>query len=240
MQSPDLPVALIVVVDSRLPAGRAKALQAGLLRWVTQRGAPTPWSRCVCAASCCRSCPPRAQRRREQTVLLWVLDACASPHALRRDRRRPPHSLDCGALLGRRLAAAIELDAQRSDHESDSKIRAQLAAEAGRDADACLALEPQAAACLYGRAVALGLKARAHPTRAGEFLSSMLDALARAESADPDYDEAGPARVRALVLIRAPGWPLGPGDPEAGLAAARRAVTLRPLYPPNLLPSWRV
>ena len=44
-----------------------------------------------------------------------------------------------------------------------------------------------------------------------------------------------PARVRALVLIRAPGWPLGPGDAEAGLAAARRAVTLRPIYPPNLL-----
>jgi hypothetical protein len=28
---------------------------------------------------------------------------------------------------------------------------------------------------------------------------------------------------------------LGPGDAEAGLVAARRAVTLRPLYPPNLL-----
>ena len=44
-----------------------------------------------------------------------------------------------------------------------------------------------------------------------------------------------PARVRALVLIRAPGWPLGPGDAEAGLVAARRAVALRPQYPPNLL-----
>lgn len=63
----------------------------------------------------------------------------------------------------------------------------------------------------------------------------MLDALARAESVDPDYDEAGPARVRALVLIRAPGWPLGPGDAEAGLVAARRAVMLRSDYPPNLL-----
>jgi hypothetical protein len=63
----------------------------------------------------------------------------------------------------------------------------------------------------------------------------MLDTLARADTADPNYDEAGPARVRALVLMRAPGWPLGPGDAEAGLTAARRAVTLRPLYPPNLL-----
>jgi hypothetical protein len=95
--------------------------------------------------------------------------------------------------------------------------------------------DPQAAACLYGRALALGLSARAHPARAGEFLSNMLEDLARAESADANYDEAGPARVRALVLIRAPGWPLGPGDIEAGLVAARRAVALRPAYPPNLL-----
>lgn len=133
------------------------------------------------------------------------------------------------------LAAAIEADAQRSDHEPDSKIRDQLAAEASRDAGACLAREPQAAACLYGNAVALGLNARAHPTRAVESLNSMLESLARADSVDPGYDEAGPARVEALVLIRAPGWPLGPGDAEAGLAAARRAITLRPLYPPNLL-----
>lgn len=133
------------------------------------------------------------------------------------------------------LAAAISAAAQRSDNEPDSKIRAELATQAGSDAQACIARDPQAAACLYGRAVALGLSARAHPTRAGEFLNNMLDDLARAESADSHYDEAGPARVRALVLIRAPGWPLGPGDIEAGLVAARRAAALRPLYPPNLL-----
>jgi len=133
------------------------------------------------------------------------------------------------------LAASIAAAAHRSDHESDSKVRGELAAEASRDAEACLAREPQSAACLYGQAVALGLETKAHPTRAGELLNNMLKALASAEAADPNYDQAGPARVRALVLIRAPGWPLGPGDPDAGLAAARRAVTLQPQYPPNLL-----
>jgi hypothetical protein len=133
------------------------------------------------------------------------------------------------------LAAAIDTAAARSDTESDAKIRAGLAAQAASDAEVCLAQDPQAAACLYGRAVARGLNARAHAAHAGAILSSMLEDLARAESADPNYEEAGPARVRALVLIRAPGWPLGPGDAEAGLIAARRAVALRPLYPPNLL-----
>ncbi len=133
------------------------------------------------------------------------------------------------------LAAAIAENAQRSDHEPDAKVREALADEASHAADACLAREPQAAACLYGRAVASGLEARAHPIRAGELLNSMIANLASAEAADAGYDDAGPARVRALVLIRAPGWPLGPGDPDAGLAAARRAVALRPQYPPNLL-----
>ena len=133
------------------------------------------------------------------------------------------------------LAAAIDADSTRSDHESDSKVRADLAADAGRDAAACMVRAPQSPACLYGRALALGLEARAHPTRAGEALNAMLTSLAGAEAADPGYDEAGPARVRALVLIRAPGWPLGPGDADAGLTAARRAAALRPQYPPNIL-----
>jgi len=161
-------------------------------------------------------------------LLILAVAACVT-------RRPAPPVQGAASSSVAALAAAIELDAQRSDHETDSKTRGELAAAASRHAQACLSLEPQAAACLYGRAIGLGLSARAHPAHAGEFLSDMLATLTRAESADPNYEEAGPARVRALVLIRAPGWPLGPGDPQAGLAAARRAVALQPLYPPNLL-----
>jgi cytochrome c-type biogenesis protein CcmH/NrfG len=63
----------------------------------------------------------------------------------------------------------------------------------------------------------------------------MLAALARAEAIDAAYAEAGPARVQALVLTRAPGWPLGPGDAARAVEAAQRAVALRPAYPPNWL-----
>ena len=133
------------------------------------------------------------------------------------------------------LAAAVAADARRSDLETDSKTRDQLAADAVQNAQACLQRAPQAAACLYYDGVAMGLKARAHPLQASEALKSMLAALSSAEAADPSYDQAGPARVQALVLIKAPAWPLGPGDPEAGLAAARRAAELVPDYPPNLL-----
>jgi hypothetical protein len=133
------------------------------------------------------------------------------------------------------LAAAVAADARRSDLENNSATRNQLAADALADAQACLERAPQEAACLYYHAIALGLKARAHPLQANEALKTMLEALGAAEAANPDYDQAGPARVRALVLVKAPGWPLGPGDAEAGLASARQAVALRPQYPPNVL-----
>jgi hypothetical protein len=139
------------------------------------------------------------------------------------------------SLSVEQLSTAVAEDARRSDLTSDSTLRGQLAADAAANAQACLERAPQAGACLYYHAIALGLEAQAHPLHASETLKMMLDALGRAEAVDPEYDEAGPARVKALVLIRAPGWPLGPGDADLGLAAARRAVSLRPEYPPNVL-----
>jgi hypothetical protein len=133
------------------------------------------------------------------------------------------------------LVRAIADDAKRSDQASDAKVREALAADALGKAQACVADAPQDAGCLYYDGVALGLDARAHPGRALETLKTMLKALERAEAKDPNYDQAGPSRVRALVLIRAPGWPLGPGDPDAGLSAAKHAVELKPNYPPNQL-----
>jgi tetratricopeptide (TPR) repeat protein len=133
------------------------------------------------------------------------------------------------------LVEAVLTDARRSEREADPRVRDQLVLDATRKVDVCLAREPQAAACLYGRALAVGLRAQAHPAHVGELLDNMLTDLKSAENLDPNYDHGGPARVRALVLVRTPGWPLGPGDPDAGLAAARRAVSLSPQYPPNRL-----
>ncbi|MDB6007910.1 MAG: hypothetical protein JWL65_160 [Gammaproteobacteria bacterium] len=164
-------------------------------------------------------------------AVVLLVAACSLPR-----RTTAPAPLPTGAPTSvEGLAAAIDADSQRSDHESDARVRGALADEASGYADACLAQAPKDAACLYWRGVALGLQAKSHPTRAGELLKSMLDSLSGADAIDPNYDQAGPSRVRALVLIRAPGWPLGPGDADAGLESARRAVGLRPQYPPNLL-----
>jgi hypothetical protein len=133
------------------------------------------------------------------------------------------------------LVSAIQSVATRSDQAPDGQTRARFADQAMTYADRCMAMAAQDPACLYGRALALGLQAKAHPTSANASLKAMLDALNKADASDPNYDHAGPARVRALVLLRAPGWPLGPGDADAGLASARRAVELHPEFPPNQL-----
>lgn len=166
-------------------------------------------------------------------VLALGIAACASPRLVTPPTKPVPAPAMPTTNDG--LVAAIAADGAQSDHTTDAGARARLAADAARDAAVCIDRDPRAAACLYGRALALGLEARVHPTRAGEVLRTMLDSLAAAEAADSGYDEAGPARVRALVLTRAPGWPLGPGDPQEGLEAAERASSLRPDYPPNLL-----
>jgi len=133
------------------------------------------------------------------------------------------------------LAATAEAKSALSEHEHSAPARAELARQTRAAADACLAQAPQAAACQYAKALALGLEAREHPVQASTLLKQMLEGLARAEAADPGYDSAGPSRVSSLVLSRAPPWPLGPGDADAALDAALRAVELRPQYPPNWL-----
>ena len=163
------------------------------------------------------------------TGLAVLVAACSMP----RRPTAPPPSAAPDTVEG--LASAIQSVVTRSDHAPDGETRARFADQAMTYADRCMAMAAQDPACLYGRALALGLQARAHPASANASLKAMLDALNKADASDPNYDEAGPARVRALVLLRAPGWPLGPGDADAGLASARRAVELHPEFPPNQL-----
>ena len=134
-----------------------------------------------------------------------------------------------------RLARSAASAADGSESESDPARRHELVQQAERDAEACLARAPRSGACEYARALALGVAAREHPMRALGLLKDMLRRLERAEAADPDYDSAGAARVQAQVLAQAPGWPLGPGDGRAALAAAQRAAQRHPEFPPNLL-----
>jgi hypothetical protein len=133
------------------------------------------------------------------------------------------------------LLAAVQSDADRLDQAQDSAQRAQLLAAASLSAQQCLALSADNANCQYAQAQVLGLTAREHPLQAAALLKQMLTCLTKAEGLDPALDHAGPARVTAVVLLRAPPWPLGPGDVDGALVAAQRAAQRDSAYPPNLI-----
>ncbi len=138
-----------------------------------------------------------------------------------------PHDID--GLYG-----AIQAKIWRIDHDRAAD-KAALATSAVDVGQWCLRRAPRSAWCDYGLALAIGVQARERRDTAIEGLKRMVEHLRRAAAAGPSVDEAGPDRVLALVLVRAPPWPMGPGDAEGALEAARRAVQLAPRYPPNVL-----
>ncbi|HET6922259.1 MAG TPA: hypothetical protein VFI16_03830, partial [Anaeromyxobacteraceae bacterium] len=131
------------------------------------------------------------------------------------------------------LAGAVRARAWLVEHSRDHAERLALATAAVEAGQWCLRRAPDDPACDYWLAVGLGLQARERPATAAEGLKLMAAALKRAAAADPRLDLGGPHRVLALVLLRAPAWPLGPGDPEAALAEARAGAALAPDHPPN-------
>ncbi len=121
------------------------------------------------------------------------------------------------------------------EHEKDGGARSALAVSAVEAGQSCLQRAPASAACDYALALALGVQARERHSTVTEGLKLMVERLRRAAAEDASIDRAGPERILALVLVRAPQWPMGPGDPETGLSEAKKAVARFPDFPPNQL-----
>jgi hypothetical protein len=133
------------------------------------------------------------------------------------------------------LIGAARASAWLIEHEKDGARRAALATEAVQTCQWCQKRDPKSVECSYRLALALGQQARERPTTASDALPRIVALLEQVIAAEPRLDDAGGHRVLALTLLRAPGWPAGPGDPEAGLVHARQADELVPRHPANLL-----
>jgi tetratricopeptide (TPR) repeat protein len=132
-------------------------------------------------------------------------------------------------------AGAIRAKAFRLGREKDPSERARLAEGAVAVGQLCEENVRASPLCDYWLAAALGLQARERTATAHDALPHMVDLLRRAARGDPAVDRGGPQRLLALVLLRAPGWPLGPGDAEAALPEAQSAARIAPDHPPNQL-----
>ena len=133
------------------------------------------------------------------------------------------------------LVAAARAEVWLTDHERDSGRRGEAARAAVEAAQWCGRTAPADPACDYWLGAALGVQARERPATGLSALPRIEAAFRRARDARPDLEEGGPDRALALLYLRAPGWPSGPGDPDLGLRHARQALALSTDYPPNLL-----
>jgi hypothetical protein len=133
------------------------------------------------------------------------------------------------------LIGVTRADVWLTEHEDDPDKREGLATSAVQAAQLCRAAAPEEPSCKYRLAIAVGVQARERRGTALDALPTMVDLLEEAIAVRPGMDHGGPHRVLALVLLRAPGWPSGPGDPDHGLEEARRAIEIDPDFPPNQL-----
>lgn len=86
----------------------------------------------------------------------------------------------------------------------------------------------------YYLAVNLGVRIRLLGIDAIGRLGELQAALNVAVQ-DPSEDQGGALRVLAMLYLRAPAWPVGPGDPEAALPLLKDAVERFPSHPQNHL-----
>lgn len=113
--------------------------------------------------------------------------------------------------------------------------RNTLAGQALAAGNQCQVRSPGTAQCNYWQAVARGIDGREHPSTGVPDLKRIIALLKKADEQEPMLEDAGPSRVIALALVRAPGWPVGPGDPEEALEWAKKAVERAPTHPLNQL-----
>jgi len=133
------------------------------------------------------------------------------------------------------LIGAAKVSAWLIEHESDAARREALATEAVQICQWCARRAPANIECTYRLALAIGQQSRERPTTGLDGLKQMMPLLDQVIARAPVLDAAGGHRVMALVLLRAPGWPTGPGDADAALEHARKADALVPGNPQNLL-----
>jgi len=119
----------------------------------------------------------------------------------------------------------------RNDPEAERRLDASV--RAVRAAQWCETTRPEAPECRYWLAAALGVQAEQRRATAFDALPRIVTLFEEASERIPDYERGGPDRALALLLARAPGFPIGPGDADAALERARAAVTRFPDYAPN-------
>jgi len=153
-------------------------------------------------------------------------------------RRAVEHWLEAASADGGRAdgwIGVVRARAWLADHETERAVRKEEARNAVEAGQWCEDRVPDDPRCTYWLAVAIGVQARERQSTALDGVDKMIERLRQVIEVAPELDHGGPHRILALVYLRAPGWPTGPGNPDEGLQEAGWAVEIAPEYPPNQL-----
>jgi len=137
-----------------------------------------------------------------------------------------PQDRDIGLILAR-------CSLMKADFEGKPDRRMALC-EQGYEAARRVSRGPDDAEAAYLEAVNLGLYVQAKGLTAVGRLTELV-ALLKIAGKQPQIDDGGPLRVLGLLYVKAPGWPVGPGDLDLGLDLLKKAAETYPEHPLNHL-----
>ncbi len=114
-----------------------------------------------------------------------------------------------------------------------SGLKKSAVAAAPPAPDQMPACPPAVARAAYQHALLIGLRMRVAGMR--EALALLDRALALLDRARlcAEEDQGGPLRVLAMIYLKAPAWPAGPGDLDLALELLQEAATRFPTHPLN-------
>jgi tetratricopeptide (TPR) repeat protein len=143
-----------------------------------------------------------------------------------RAQQAAPQDRDIGLILSR-------CSLMKADFEGKADRRMELC-EQGYEAARRVTRGPDDAESAYLQAVNLGLFVQAKGMMAVGRLSELVKLL-KVAGKQPQLDDGGPWRVLGLLYVKAPAWPVGPGDLDQGLDLLKKAVEAYPEHPLNHL-----
>lgn len=143
-------------------------------------------------------------------------DYRAAAHAANSWRALDPSSIE--AVVAEADAECSLADLAERDDEVEPHLDRALALVQPFVDSRSASMPTQIAAGLeLASAEALGLRARQRGAGAAMLLKAIYTHAKAAVDLDPNYQEGAARRLLAMILVKAPGWPQGPGDYDGGV-----------------------
>lgn len=137
----------------------------------------------------------------------------------------PDHS-EASLHAARAAAWLLEFDGSL-----DQPARRDLAGRGAGWAETALAAYGERVETVFLCGALLGLQLEAARVPGPGKVGRVHEFFERAAELDPAFNDGAPLRALGTLLVKAPGWPAGPGDVERGIELLRQAVEEHPGHP---------